>query len=635
MPNADLPAGTVTFLFTDIEGSTRLLGQLGDRYSGVLEDHHRLLRDVLVRAGGIEVGTDGDAFFVVFPRASKAVAAAVEAQRALASHPWPADGRVRVRMGLHTGEGTLGGDSYVGLDVHRAARIAACGHGGQIVASDATRALFGSAPAEGISFRDLGEHRLKDLPAPEHLFQIVADGLESEFPPLRTMDARRGNLPQQLTTFVGRRREVEGIEAALAESRLLTLTGPGGTGKTRLSLQVAGEVRDAYPDGAYFVPLAPISDPALVVPTIGQALGVREDPGRTPVETVTAELRDKQVLLVLDNFEQIVGAAGDVGQILAAAPALQVIVTSREALQLHGEREYPVPPLALPDPLHLPPLEQLSHYEAVALFIDRARAVKPAFEVTSANAPAVAELCARLDGLPLAIELAAARMKVLAPDAILKRLEHRLSLLSGGARDLPARQQTLRDAIAWSYDLLEQDERTFFVRLSAFLGGATLEAIEVVATEGLGFDAFDGVASLVNKSLLRQGETEHGETRFFMLMTIHEYAMEMLAGLPEAAAVRRRHAEHFLAIAEDAAPELFGPKQADLLDSLEHEHDNFRAALAWAMDAGEPSLALRLGAALWRFWQMRGHLREAAERLEALVADARAADHPAALTSAL
>jgi predicted ATPase len=483
-----------------------------------------------------------------------------------------------------------------------------------------------------VSFRDLGQHRLKDLPEPEHLFQVEAPGLDAEFPPLRTLDARKGNLPPQLTTFVGREHEIQEIGAALDRSRLVTLTGPGGTGKTRLSLQVARDVESRFPGGAYFVALAPLREAGLVAPAVVQALGLRQEPARSAIDTVIDHLRGERALLVLDNFEQVLDAAPDVAGLLDGAEGIRIIITSRESLRLQAEQEYPVPPLALPDPRHLPPLDALSHFEAVALFIERARAVKPGFSVTNDNAPAVAEICARLDGLPLAIELAAARVKVLSPEAVLGRLESRLTLLAGGARDLPARQQTLRGAIAWSYDLLDGEEQRFFARLSVFAGGCTLEAVETVCGPDLRFDALEGVASLVNKSLLRQAEQAEG--RFFMLETIREFAAERLAELPDAADTHRRHAAYFLAIAEATASELFGPKQAELLDALEKEHDNFRAALTWSVENDLPT-AFRLGGALWRFYQMRGYLREGAERLKAMIEQPGAEQDPAALAVVL
>jgi predicted ATPase/class 3 adenylate cyclase len=617
---SDLPTGTVTFLFTDIEGSTRLLDALGDRYPGVLEEHQRILREAFAARGGIDVSTEGDSFFVVFRSATQAVAAAVEAQRAVGARGWPEGAEVRVRMGLHTGEGILGGDNYVGVDLHRASRIAAAGHGGQVVVSEATRALVEPAPPEGVTFRDLGEHRLRDLPRPERLAQAVAEGLTSEFPALRSMDARPNNLPVQLTSFVGRRRELEDIKDAVRSARLLTLTGPGGTGKTRLALRAAAELLPEFEDGAFFLALAPITERALVLPAVAQALGLPEATRGNVEDPLVDHLRGKRLLLVTDNFEQVLEAAPDVGMLLGSAEAVHVLATSREPLGLSGEREYPVPPLGLPDRDHLPPIERLSQYESVSLFVERATAVQPAFRVTNENAPAVAEICTRLDGLPLAIELAAARAKILTPQAMLARLDRALPLLAGGSRDLPQRQRTLRDAIAWSYDLLDEHERVLFARLAAFVGGFSLEAVEAVANtrDQLGIDPFDGVASLANKSLLRQMVTGPEEPRFFMLETIREYAGERLEADPEAEDVRRRHAGFFLDLAERAEPELTGADQARWLDALEADHDNFRTAIAWAAEH-DLDVALRLGGALWRFWQFRGHLREAAERLEGLL----------------
>lgn len=624
------PTGTVTFLFSDIEGSTRLLGQLGERFTEILETHQRLLREAFEPCEGVEIRTEGDSFFVVFPRAPLAVAAAVAGQRALAEHEWPEDGVVRVRMGLHTGEGVLGGDDYVGIDVHRAARIVAAGHGGQILISAATYALCGPPLPEGVTIRDLGEHSLKDLVQPEHIFQVDVSGLPTDFPPVRSLEAKPGNLPSQLTTFVGRGGEIGAVRNLLEQNRLVTLTGPGGTGKTRLSLRVAEESQPSFEDGAYFVRLAPITDPALVVPTIATTLGLREDPTTRPFDSLVAHLDGKNVLLVLDNFEQVIRAAPDIGQLLGSTEGTRIICTSREPLGVAGEQEYPVPPLTLPDPAHLPPLEALTQYEAVALFIERAKAVQPGFAVTDENAPAVAEITARLDGLPLAIELAAARVKILAPDAILARLGDRLSLLAGGPRDLDARQQTLRDAIAWSYDLLDETERQLFARLAVFMGGFSLDAAEAVCSpnDELGMDSLEGIASLVNKSLLRQMSLDHPEPRFVMLETIREYAIERLSESPGADEIRRRHAEYFRDLAERAAPELLGPNQATWLDDLWHEHDNLRTALEWAEREGNIETALRTGAALWRFWQMRGYLREARERLTALLRVADSDDHP-------
>jgi predicted ATPase/class 3 adenylate cyclase len=615
-----LPTGTVTFLFTDIEGSTRLLESLGDAFTGVLERHHALLREAIAAGEGTEVSTEGDAFFAVFPSASRAVAAVAQAQRALATEAWPSGVAVRVRMGLHTGEGMLGGDSYVGLDVHRAARVAAAGHGGQVLVSGATQALAAGGLPEGVTFDDLGQHRLKDLSRPEHLWQLVISGLASAFPPPRTLDATPNNLPLQLTSFLGREREVAEVLELLASHRLVTLTGPGGTGKTRLGLQVAAEATDRFDGGVYFVGLDPISEPDLLLPTIAQAVGIM-DPGGASIERLAEHFGDQAFLLVLDNFEQVDSAAPLVGELLAQAPGLRALVTSRSPLRVYGEREYPVPPLGLPDPSHLPDLEQFTQFESVALFVERAVAVRPDFTIDNANAPAVAEICVRLDGLPLAIELAAARVRVLTPQAILDRLSDRLGLLSGGARDLPARQQTLRGAIAWSHDLLDDEDRRVFGCLSVFAGGSSLESIEAVCFEPAErAGALDVITSLVDKSLLRE-ESPGGEPRFRMLETIKQYAGEQLEATGRRDDFRARHAADVLALVEGWAPGVFGEEGRTLLDHFEQERDNIRAALGWALDKAETETALRLLAACWRFWQTRGYLREArgyAERALAL-----------------
>ena len=630
-----LPTGTLTFLFTDIEGSTRVLESLGDAYTPLLERHHALLRQAIAAGDGTEVSTEGDAFFAVFPSAPKAVAAVAQAQRLLAAEAWPDGAVVRVRMGLHTGDGVRGGDSYVGLDVHRAARVAAAGHGGQVLLSGATQSLTtGQLPA-GVSLVDLGQHRLKDLSRPEHLWQLAIEGLPASFPALRTLEATPNNLPLQLTTFLGRQREVTDVLGLLAEHRLVTLTGPGGTGKTRLSLQVAAEASDRYPDGVYFVPLEPITMPELVLPTIAQVLGLME-PGAATVDRLAEHFGERAFLLVLDNFEHVDAAAPQVGDLLAKAPRISVLVTSRSPLRVYGEREYPVPPLGLPDPRHLPELEQFTQFESVALFIERAVAVRPDFRVDSANAPAVAEVCVRLDGLPLAIELAAARVRVLTPQAILDRLSDRLGLLSGGARDLPARQQTLRGAIAWSHDLLEGEDRRAFACLSVFAGGGTLDQIEEVCFEAPERGrALDVVSSLVDKSLLREESPPGGEPRFRMLETIRQFAAEQLAATGDVERYRESHAGSVLAFAERGASEVMGPDGRSWLDGYELERDNLRAAMAWAFETGATEFALRLLAASWRYWQMRGYLEEARGIAERVCALADRKGYPAANEAAL
>ena len=635
MTAAPAPSGTLTFLFSDIEGSTRLEQQVGTaRYAELRERHRAILRSAFATRGGAEQGTEGDSFFVVFASARDAAAAAIEAQRSLANEPWPDGAQIRVRMGLHSGEASLAGESLVGLDINRAARIAAVAHGGQVVLSDATRALVGTALPDGTHVRDLGEHRLRDLAAPERLAQLWADDLAADFPPVRSLDSRPNNLPTQLTTFVGRERELREALDLLDNTRLLTMTGPGGTGKTRLSLQVAAAAAESFPDGVWFVPLEPVRDASLVAATIARTLGVQDSSTRPALDTLVETLGTKRCLLVLDNFEQVVAAGPIIAELLRRCADVSILVTTRTALRISGEQEFPVPGLpAPPDVSRLSELERLNlplavrepdvatltQYEAVRLFIARAVAVRPGFTVTNANAPAVAQICARLHGMPLAIELAAARSKLLTPDQILTRLEHHLALLTAGARDLPERQQTLRGAIAWSYDLLDDGSRRLVDRLSVFRGGCDLATAEAVCgpAEELGMDLLDGLSALVDQSLLRVVD-DQDEPRFVMTETIAEFASEMLAARGEEDAVRGRHAEAFLDLAERAAPNLSGADQRAWLDRLERDHDNLRAALDWATAEPQPELAARLAFALWRFWQQRGYLNEARARFEAM-----------------
>jgi predicted ATPase/class 3 adenylate cyclase/DNA-binding CsgD family transcriptional regulator len=618
----DLPTGTVTLLFTDIEGSTRLLQQLGERYAEVLSECRQLLRAVFQQWNGHEVDTQGDSFFVVFARATDAISAVVAMQRTLATHAWPDGVTIPVRMGLHTGEPLRTAEGYVGLEVHHATRIMSVGHGGQVLLSQTTCELVKQNLPDGVSLRDLGEHRLKDLQRPGRLFQLVMKGLPAEFAPLKSLNNRPNNLPIQLTQLIGREQEVATALNFLQREhvRLLTLTGPGGTGKTRLALQVAAELSEGFSDGVYFVNLAPISDPELVVPAIAQTLDIKEIADQTLLNLLKASLQCKQVLLLLDNFEQVVGAAVYVSELLAACPMLKVIVTSRAALHVRGEQEFAVPPLAVPDPKHLPDLVTLSQYEAVALFIQRAQAVKPEFQVTNSNAPTVAEICARLDGLPLAIELAAARIKVLPPQALLARLGQRLAVLTSGARDAPARQQTLRNTIEWSYQLLNAYEQQLFQRLSVFVGGCMFEAIEAVCTEldieSIAGQVLDGVASLIDKSLLQQMEQEDGEPRLVMLETIREYAVECLATSGETEAAWQAYAIYYLSLAEKFETDFGGPQQVISTMRLKSERENLRAALYGLIEHEERESALRLSGALWRFWRVYGPVREGLDWLE-------------------
>ena len=554
--SSHLPSGTVTFLFTDIEGSTRLLHELGDAYADALTEHRRVLREAFARHGGVEVDTQGDAFFVAFARASDALAAAREAQSAL-------DGEIRVRMGVHTGEPLLTQEGYVGLDVHRAARIAAAGHGGQVLVSQSTRDLTGAH-----DLYDLGHHRLRDLTEGERIYQIG----DATFPPLKTLD--RTELPVTATPLVGRARELRELTEALREgNRLVTVTGAGGSGKTRLAVQVAAELIDDFADGVFFVPLAGVSDPILVEPTVARAAGVPR----------VADLRELDILLVLDNLEHLLAAAGTLSDLLAQAPKVKLLVTSRARLRVSAEVEYP--------------LEPLPEADAVAFFVERARTVRRDLRADDA----VRGICRRLDGLPLALELAASRVKVLDPPLLLDRLGSRLPMLTGGSRDAPERQQTLRATIEWSYALLEKELQTLFRRLSVFSGSFSLDDAERAAAA-----TFDDVAALIDWSLLKP----IGEGRFLMLETIREYAYELLERSDEHGQISEAHLELFLELAEEAERELVGPEQVRWYERLNVEQDNLRAALAFACATGDGERALRLAGSLWRFWWNRGQLDE-------------------------
>ncbi len=605
-----LPTGTVTFLFTDVEASTRMVQAAGDAWPGLLSQHDRLLRDAITGNAGTVVKTEGDGFFAVFPSARDAVAAAADAQRSFASHVWPDGRRLTIRIGLHTGLGMLGGDDYVGIDVHRAARIAAAGHGGQVVLSETTAVLVERDLPAGLALRDLGAHRLKDLAQSETIFQLDIAGLDAEFPPLRTLDAVPNNLPLQVTSFVGRREDLARALSLLEASRVLTITGTGGTGKTRLALQVGAEVGGRFRDGVFFVDLSPTRDAALVASQVLKALGGAAASGRRPPRDALLErLGEREVLLILDNFEQVMAAAPLVAELVRVSPGSRFVVTSRGPLRITAEQEMPLEPLGVPE--RLDP-ESAAGFDAVALFIERAMAVRPDFALTPENASAVAELVRGLDGLPLAIELVASRVRLLPVPEILARLD--LASLGSGSVDLPERQRTIEGAIAWSHDLLSAPVQGLFARLGVFAGGADLAQIERVCSD-VDVDVLTGLAELVDQGLLRQ-VPGGPRARFRTLHVIREVALRRLSASGSADTVQRRHLEAFVEWAEEIAPHLLGADRKDWLDRFDADHDNVRSALDWASAHGEADLALRLASASWRFWQSRGHLLEGRRRLE-------------------
>ncbi len=620
----ELPAGTLTMLFTDIEGSTALVGRLGNRYGEALSAQRVLLRACFAEFRGQEMGTEGDSFFAVFESAGDAVGCCVAAQRALAGHDWPGGRPIRVRMGLHSGEPTPHEDNYIGMDVHRAARIAAAAHGGQVVLSEATRLLTAARLPAGVSARDLGFHRLKDIEAAERIYQLLAPGLREEFPPLKSLGTR-ASLPVPTTPLVGREGDLAQVRAALARPgvRLVTLTGTGGVGKTRLALAAAGSLAEAFPQGVFFIALAAVRDADVMWKTLADSLDVTEGQA---ADGVTGYLAGRRTLLVLDNLEQLDGAAAVVAAVLAAAPGVVVLATSRGPLHVRGEHEQPVPPLEIPRDADV---EAVAASAAVRLFAQQADMVRPGFTLTEGNAADIAAICARLDGLPLAVELAASRVKLLAPKALLARLGHSLELAVAEA-GRPLRHQTLRNTVAWSYDLLAPDVAEVFRRMSVFAGGCDLDALAAVAMTGQAApaDPLQLASDLLDVSLVTVTEGADGEPRLGMLETIRDYALERLDQDDDLYGARHRHAGYYAGVAERAEEQLRNPGPAHLaaLDRLEAEHGNLRAALAWSLetpaagpapgDGERIATGLRLVQALALFWYRHGYFAEGRRWLE-------------------
>ena len=606
---SDLPTGTVTFLFTDIEDSTPLWEREADQMRMALARHDAILRAAITEHGGHIYKAIGDAFQAAFALPAQALVAALSAQRGLVSATWPTSTPIRVRMGLHIGAAEAQETDYVTTHtLNRVARIMSAGHGGQILISVEVADLArGALPAE-VVLRDMGQHRMKGLRQLEHLFQVIAPDLPSEFPALKSLNAFPNNLPVQLTSFVGREREMAEVKQLLSTVRLLTLIGPGGTGKTRLALRVGADQMPSFADGVWLTELAPLADPAHMLSAIASVFGLREVTGFPLIDQVTDYLREKRLLLILDNCEHLVEACAQlVDHLLRACPHLKIMASSREALGIAGETVYRVPSLALPDPAHLA-LDALAQCEAVQLFVERVVAVQPHFSLSGRNAPAIAQICRRLDGIPLALELAAARSAVFTPEQIAARLDDRFRLLAGGSRTALPRQQTLRALIDWSYELLSETERALLRRFSVFAGGWAFEAAEAVCPD---LDVLTLLMQLVNKSLVMVDDAvDAGEARYRLLETIRQYAREKLLESGEAAIVRSQHLDYFLLYAERASMRLFSPEMLTWLNRFEVEHDNLRAALEWALD-NQADKALRLVGALGDFWVTRNYMTEA------------------------
>ena len=623
-----LPSGTVTFLFTDIEGSTKLAREHPETWETAKARHHAILREAIESNNGCVFQIIGDAFCASFHKAGDALKAALKSQQGLQNEAW-GEVVIRARMGIHTGEAETDGKDYHGyLTLSLIQRLMSAGHGGQVLLSHATENLIRDQLPKDTSLRDMGEHKLKDIVHPVRIFQVVAPALQHDFPALRTLSVFPNNLPPQLTSFIGREKELAETKQLLHNTRILTLIGPGGTGKTRLSIQAASELLDQYPDGVWLVELASILDPLLLPRTTAMAMGLRDEPQRPVIDMLCDYLSEKKMLILLDNCEHLVDACAQmVDRLLRAAPHTHIFASSREALGIAGEVTYRVPSLGLPDMEHLPPIESLGQFEAVKLFIDRATAAVSTFSVTNENAPSLAQICYRLDGIPLAIELAAAKIRVLSVEQIAKRLDDRFRLLTGGSRTALERHQTLRAAIDWSYNLLPPSEQILFRRLSVFVGGWTLEAAESVcgdeSTSGLigSEDVLSLLEHLINKSIVLK-EEKGPATRYRMLETMRQYANEKLVDANASDTLRDRHLEYFLILAEAAAPHLIRSTQLEWLAQLDADYENLRRALEWALSKDTAESSLRLCAALGKFWETRSYWLEGSKWMKSALAKA-------------
>jgi predicted ATPase/class 3 adenylate cyclase len=615
---SSLPTGTVTFLFTDIEGSTRLAQQLDvDTYRRMLEQHHALLRAAFEAHGGAERGTQGDAFLVIFTDAASAVAAAVAAQRALREATWPTGADPRVRMGLHTGLGVAGGDDYVGPDINRAARIAGAAHGGQILLSEATRVLAERRLPAGLALVDVGLHRLKDLDAPERLAEVRIDGWSPAPGMVRSLGVAT-NLPGRQTSFVGRDELLAHLTELLAGDRLVTVVGPGGVGKTSLAIEAARAAAPTFGEGAWFVALESLTEPARVADAVAAGLGLRDDGAQPARDRLLANLAGRSLLLVLDNFEQVIEAAPLVGDIVAGAPGVTVLVTSRTPLHLSAEQRLPVSPLPVPDAGD-PARSDVAQTASIRLLVDRVRRADPGFAVTTENAATLVALCAGVDGLPLAIELVAAQVPYLGADGVLKRLDRRIGATDSRDRDRPDRQRSLAATIAWSHDLLDRPAQKLFARLAVFVGGFRLDQLDAVADGELGTSADEALAVLADHSLVTTTPAGDG-LRFGMLETIRAFARERLNESPDASAVHERHAQAYLELVENVAAPLPGRGQPAILARLAEEQDNIRAAIRWSLDVDRAEIGQRFASAFWRFWQLQGQLHEGRATVDAILA---------------